>query len=221
MRLSSCRAGSNRARDIEDIVAVCESEQAIDIVQNRNRELLKAISRERAELYANLGRFFGERRKFLCNRSKAPVRKSKKANSAPTTTKTLEKARGQGGTAGLSSADPKPRSPRNCPAHRAWIRKHRCSVPDCQRLPVECAHVRTGTDGGAGMKPSDKWAISLCEYHHREQHSIGEKAFAAKYDIDLLELAREFAGRSPHRKRLQSPAYGGLTQARSNPLQRI
>jgi ERF superfamily len=40
------------SRDIADIVGVCESEQAIDTVQERHRELLKALSRERPELYA-------------------------------------------------------------------------------------------------------------------------------------------------------------------------
>jgi hypothetical protein len=64
-------------------------------------------------------------------------------------------------------------------------------------LPIECAHVRTGTDGGAGLKPSDKWSVSLCTFHHREQHRIGEKAFEVRYSIDLRALAKEFARRSP------------------------
>ena len=46
------------SRDIVDIVAVCESEHAIDTVQERNRELLLAINRERPDLYADLGRSF-------------------------------------------------------------------------------------------------------------------------------------------------------------------
>jgi hypothetical protein len=43
------------ARDIEDIVGLCESEQAITLVQERNRELLKSLSRERPDLYRQLG----------------------------------------------------------------------------------------------------------------------------------------------------------------------
>jgi hypothetical protein len=96
----------------------------------------------------------------------------------------------------------KVRSLRICPAHRAWVRKHYCCVPGCKRMPVQCAHVRNGTDGGMGMKPSDKWAISLCDYHHLEQHSIGEAAFQDRYDIDLVDLAREFARRSPFKLKL-------------------
>lgn len=101
----------------------------------------------------------------------------------------------------LERARCKPES-RECPAHRAWVRRHYCSVPDCQRLPIECAHVRTGTGGGLALKPSDRWVISLCSYHHREQHQMGEHQFETRYGIDLIELADEFARQSPHRKRL-------------------
>lgn len=88
---------------------------------------------------------------------------------------------------------------RSYPAHRAWVRRHHCSVPGCEKLPIECAHVRRGTDGGKGLKPSDRWTLSLCRTHHAEQHSIGEASFERRYKINLLELASEFAARSPHR----------------------
>jgi hypothetical protein len=88
---------------------------------------------------------------------------------------------------------------RSFPGHRAWVRRHHCSVIGCDRVPVECAHVRGGTDGGQGLKPSDQWTISLCRTHHAEQHRIGERAFEERYGLDLLSLAAEFARRSPHR----------------------
>lgn len=56
------------AADIIDMITVCESEQAIGTVQERQRELLKAISRERPELYAALGEVFSARRKLMNNR---------------------------------------------------------------------------------------------------------------------------------------------------------
>jgi hypothetical protein len=93
-------------------------------------------------------------------------------------------------------------NPRECPAHRAWVRGHQCCVPGCNETPIECAHVRKGTDGGTGLKPSDTWVISLCGRHHSEQHRIGEDIFAAKYGLDLMGLAIEFARRSPHRLKL-------------------
>ena len=100
---------------------------------------------------------------------------------------------------------PKParkQSVRTCAGHRAWVRRHYCSVRDCKSGPIHCAHVRDGTDGGAGMKPSDKWTISLCEFHHTEQHRIGEKAFQEKHSIEMVDLAMEFARRSPFRWKL-------------------
>lgn len=96
------------------------------------------------------------------------------------------------------------RDGRCCPAHRAWVRRHRCSVPGCRQLPIECAHVRTGTDGGIALKPSDRWVISLCRNHHAEQHRIGEARFQKRYGLDLYALALEFALRSPYRLRLDT-----------------
>jgi hypothetical protein len=91
---------------------------------------------------------------------------------------------------------------RNCPAHRAWVRSHHCCVRGCSERPVECAHIRHGTDGALGKKPSDRWTISLCWLHHREQHDLGEASFEEKHDLDLFSLAIEFTRRSPHRSRL-------------------
>lgn len=103
--------------------------------------------------------------------------------------------------------EPKPGMPKRIrsPAHTAWVRSHACCVPGCTRRPIEAAHVRTGTDGGTGMKPGDQWTISLCggpEGHHTEQHRIGEPEFERRHGIDMKALAREFAQRSPHRRKL-------------------
>lgn len=90
------------------------------------------------------------------------------------------------------------REGRSCPAHRAWVRRHHCIVAGCDRLPIECAHIRAGTDGGTGLKPSDRYVVSLCRDHHAEQHQIGEAGFELKYGLDMLFVAEEFARRSPH-----------------------
>jgi len=52
-------------KDIEDIAGVCETEEALGLVQERNRELLKSLSRERSDLYAELGNAFSARREAL------------------------------------------------------------------------------------------------------------------------------------------------------------
>lgn len=85
------------------------------------------------------------------------------------------------------------------PGHLAFVREHGCCVPSCGGMPIEAAHVRTGTDACMGAKPSDQWSISLCSEHHRLQHQIGERAFEIRFGIDMKALAREFAQRSPHR----------------------
>ena len=59
-----------------------------------------------------------------------------------------------------------------------------------------------GTDGGQGIKPSDRWVVSLCRAHHAEQHGIGERAFEGRYGLELVALAEEFARGSPHRRAL-------------------
>lgn len=90
---------------------------------------------------------------------------------------------------------------RRCPGHRKWVRGHACAV--CGTFTaIECAHVRTGTDGGTGVKPSDQWCISLCRDHHAEQHQVGERAFEQRHGINMKELAAEFARKSPHRSKL-------------------
>src|SRR6476661_6403601 len=91
----------------------------------------------------------------------------------------------------LVPREPRKKNQRTCAAHRTWVSRHRCCVPGCRQLPIECAHVRCGTDGGAGLKPSDKWCISLCHDHHFEEHTLGERSFELRHGIDLKDLARE------------------------------
>lgn len=98
------------------------------------------------------------------------------------------------------------------PAHCNWVRGHYCLVPGCNAVPIECAHVRlglpAGEQAGMGFKPGDMWVIPLCggpEGHHAEQHRIGEASFAAKYEINLVDAARECFAKSPHRHKFRSP----------------
>lgn len=55
--------------------------------------------------------------------------------------------------------------------------------------PIEAAHVRTGTDGGTGMKPSDCYALPLCSKHHRRQHQIGEGPFEKEARVAMRKTA--------------------------------
>lgn len=87
---------------------------------------------------------------------------------------------------------------RTFPRHRQWVRGFQCAVQndDCGG-DIECAHVRSGTNGGMGLKPGDEWCIPLCRDHHHEQHTIGEMAFEKLYGIDMKVLARGLARNSP------------------------
>lgn len=84
-----------------------------------------------------------------------------------------------------------------CPAHRAFVRSHGCSVPGCQGGPIEAHHVRVGTNAGTGRKSDDSWLTSLCTVHHAEAHSLGCETFDRRHGINLRLLALEFAARSP------------------------
>lgn len=83
---------------------------------------------------------------------------------------------------------------REWPKHEQGVRGHRCCVEDAECSgPIRFAHVRDGTDGGEGLKPSSWWGISLCDGHHTRQHNIGEPAFERRYGIRMKRLAMEFA----------------------------
>ncbi len=59
------------AKDISDVVRGCESSEALDRLQDMNRQLLKGISRERPDLYTHVGETIRERR--LAFASSAPA----------------------------------------------------------------------------------------------------------------------------------------------------
>ena len=93
-------------------------------------------------------------------------------------------------------------------AHCTFVRSHQCCVTDCNRRPIEVAHLRKGTDAGMGRKASDYYAISLCKHHHAEQHQIGEDTFAKEHSLDLHALAAAFAKASPKARDVQSHQRG-------------
>lgn len=63
--------------------------------------------------------------------------------------------------------------------HLDFIRSLPCCI--CGGIDTEAAHIRTaslehGKDHtGMAEKPSDKWAVPLCNKHHREQHHVGDE----------------------------------------------
>jgi hypothetical protein len=72
--------------------------------------------------------------------------------------------------------------------HLAFVRQLPC-VACGNAAPSEAAHVRTGTDGGVGVKPADRYAVPLCTACHAKQHRIGELSFWSALRIDPLNVA--------------------------------
>src|SRR5215469_3248735 len=72
--------------------------------------------------------------------------------------------------------------------HLAFVRQLPC-VACGKAPPSEAAHVRTGTDGGVGVKPGDRYAVPLCTGCHTKQHRIGELTFWSALRIDPLNVA--------------------------------
>lgn len=95
-------------------------------------------------------------------------------------------------------------SPRKWPRHEAFVRRHACSVPGCDRAPVEFAHIRSAANSGTGLKPHSAFGISLCHYHHALQHAVGQREFEKRYRINLEQLAAEFVRASPDRAMRES-----------------
>ena len=76
-------------------------------------------------------------------------------------------------------------------AHLAAVASCPCVI--CGNPFVQVAHIRYSVPGrpnpGVGRKPDDRYTIPLCEPHHREQHSRGERLWWESKGIDPLAVA--------------------------------
>lgn len=90
------------------------------------------------------------------------------------------------------------------PGYLAYLRRQKCRV-QCSTCsgPIEAAHVRYSdaargkVNPGLQVRPSDRFAVSLCAGHHRGpkgQHAAGnERAWWASYNKDgLAEADRQY-----------------------------
>jgi hypothetical protein len=77
-----------------------------------------------------------------------------------------------------------------------YVRRQPCCI--CGGIDVEAHHLRVGsinegvTPPGMGQRSSDRWAVPLCNRHHRELHNMGDREFWASYGIDPIALSMHF-----------------------------
>jgi hypothetical protein len=91
------------------------------------------------------------------------------------------------------------------PGHLTALRACPCVV--CLRTPAEAAHIRMGSPEhgkpmtGIGIRPDDRWCLSLCPWHHRlapdAQHKGSEREFYERHGIDPFALAVALYAASP------------------------
>lgn len=72
--------------------------------------------------------------------------------------------------------------------------------------PIEVAHVRLGTDGAMGKRPSDYFTVALCKNCHARQHEIGERTFWQGKDV--AAIMEEFVRSSPVRREIEAHRNG-------------
>ena len=89
---------------------------------------------------------------------------------------------------------------RRCPGHLQWVRGRPCLLAGERGCfgKVEAAHVDHAGGKGMALKVSDFDAVPLCQGHHRELHD-GRISFETRHSIDLIDAAKVYAFRSPHR----------------------
>jgi hypothetical protein len=73
--------------------------------------------------------------------------------------------------------------------HRRYIASLPCCVSGLEGS-TQAAHVRSGTNGGMGMKPSDEFCVPLSFEEHARQHRLGERIYWAGPEI-AIRLAKD------------------------------
>lgn len=79
-------------------------------------------------------------------------------------------------------------NPKRSALHLQFIRDIGICLACGARGQIVAAHVRRGTDGGTGTKPSDRYSVCLCAPCHDRQHNRGELAFWSELGVDPLNI---------------------------------
>lgn len=80
-------------------------------------------------------------------------------------------------------------NPKRASLHLAFVREIGICLACGMAGRCEAAHVRRGTDGGTGTKPSDRYAVPLDAGCHSRQHRVGEVTFWGELGVDPLNIS--------------------------------
>jgi len=90
---------------------------------------------------------------------------------------------------GLSKPTRKER-PGMSASHLAMVRKLPCCVCGLYGYDIQAHHLLRTGEHGMGRKSSDRYAISLCRFHHDQLHAHGdEEDYLMRWGIPGRELA--------------------------------
>lgn len=80
-------------------------------------------------------------------------------------------------------------NPRRAVAHLDFVRDVGICLACGRTGRCQAMHIRNRTDGGMGLKPSDKFTVPGCAECHFRQHKDGEETFWTPLGIDPLDVA--------------------------------
>ena len=78
---------------------------------------------------------------------------------------------------------------RRAAEHLEFVRALEVCMACGRRGRCQAMHIRNKTDGGVGLKPSDKFCVPGCLECHARQHRCGEITFWGEKGIDPLDAA--------------------------------
>ena len=94
------------------------------------------------------------------------------------------------------------------PTYLALVRRCRCLScgfdGGCEAAHLRAASGTHGKASGMGKKPDDRWALSLCQACHREQHKVGERAFWGALGINPFLTAERLYSARPDLARMRA-----------------
>lgn len=78
---------------------------------------------------------------------------------------------------------------RRAVAHLSFVREIGICLACGAERHCQAMHIRNRTDGGVGLRPSDRFSVPGCSECHARQHRDGEITFWGRVGIDPINVA--------------------------------